>query len=199
MLALRLLALLSVVALSCMACDPERSTNPEDNRRGVRRVEPATPPVAPVEPPPREFRVPRGKSSSRSGAFGTGSAQTPQAAAPDGGLPTSDGGTLVDDSALAAAVEAQGRTFARCFPPTTPTLPDVAIDFQISVTGIVTRTEVRGDGLDETVTECLTSTASTIRFPSQTSGRAYRYPMRLRRTPNRDGGPAPTGTDGGRP
>lgn len=198
--AMRLLGWLSFAVIACSACgSEERPPNPSSNRRGVPTREPATPPTPPVEPPPHEFRAP-GTHSLRSGGGGSSSSPTgtPQAAAPDGGLPASDGGTVVDDTALAAAVEAQGRTLARCFPPTLATLPQVAIDFQISVSGIVTRTEVRGEGLDDAVSECLTSTASTIRFPSQASVRSYRYPMRLRRTPSRDGGPAPASADGGR-
>lgn len=181
-------------ALAATACEAQPSSNPAGRQRGVLDRTSATAPQAPAEPTVHEFRAPGRSSSSTPGAGGTAPGRA-QAATPDGGLLASDGGSAVtDDTALAAAVEAQGRTLAKCFPATMSTLPDVAIDFRISVSGIVTRTEVRAEGLDDAVSQCLTSTAEGIRFPTQSSVRAYRYPMKLRRTPRPDGGPGTAAT-----
>ncbi|MBI5162093.1 MAG: hypothetical protein HY996_11890 [Micrococcales bacterium] len=94
-----------------------------------------------------------------------------------------------EDHELAAAVEQLGRPIASCFPPSLANAPDVDIDFQISVSGLVTRTEVTGQGADRTVTECVRRVAETVRFPTQDSPRAFRYPLRLRRADA--GTPAP--------
>lgn len=184
------------LAVASLGCGSEPETQvANDEGRGVRVIE--APLQATPEPPPVQFRQPR----DRTPGTVVPAAPPPPAAAPvaDGGLPASDGGPVpTDDHALAATVEAQGRTFAQCFPVTMTALPEVSLEFQISVTGIVTRNDVRGDAVPDDVRQCLSSAAAGIRFPAQTTSRSYRYPLRLRRTPRPDGGTAAARTDGGR-
>jgi hypothetical protein len=188
-------SILVAAAVLALGCEPEPVATSGDEGRGVA---PAAPPRPPPEAPVHTFARPETPTASFGG--GGGGARPPAtspAPATDGGAPaTPDGGIPANDNALAAAVDANGRALATCFPATMATLPDVALDFQISVSGMVTRAEVRAEGLDPTVSTCLRSAAEAIRFPEQSAVRSYRYPMRLRRRPGPDGGAA-AAPDGG--